>query len=166
MAATLEDTIELTGSTWPEVFGKLDNLLTRMFRPLSQPQLTRDQWQPMVNVLQDLHEQYFVTQTDPTGVSWQPLSAYTIAKKGHAKILIEDGDLVASLTSSSHSMAVREFTPGEIVFGTNRPWAGAHQDGAGRIPQRQHTGVGVQNLQYVSNVIADAMVQLVFDVRA
>ena len=161
----IEDTVEIHASTYQEAFDKLEDLIHRMFAPVEHPALSTEQWQNTIDVLEGLHEQYFVTGTDPNGVAWEQLKPSTIRKKGHGIILVLDEKLLDSLTQSNAEYAIREVNGAKLTFGTSRPWAELHQSGGKRVPQRMHTGLGEQNVSAVSEVIADTMIQLMFDVR-
>jgi len=109
-----------------------------------------------------LHESFFESQSDPNGKSWQPLSPITIKKKGHGIILVEHGDLAASLTSASHtdniSDIIQEGQNQGFTFGTSDEKAHWHQEGKGHNPQRQHVGTTQESVAQLTNAIADQIV--------
>lgn len=157
------DQVEILASTWPDAFAQLERLIRGMLFQVEQPNLQPEQWQATVGVLQELHQEHFVNQSSPQGQAWPALHPMTIRKKGHATILIETSDLVASLSDSSHHYAVRQYENQQVTFGTRRPYAGIHQDGGENIPQREHVGLGDSQLGFVQDVIADTSVELMFD---
>ena len=160
------DTIEINATRVEDAFRQLEDFLQRMTGVTENLQFGPDHWQATVNILEQLHEQYFAQQADPQGRPWPELSPVTIAQKGHSRILVDTSDLMNSLTNSSAQYAVRQATGDSYTFGTSRPFAGVHQSGAGRIPQRKHTGISDENLRHVENVIADTVVELMFEIMA
>lgn len=61
----------------------------------------------------------FETGTDALGRPWVPLAPSTIQKKGHSQILVEEGDMRASLFSEVDSMENRArigFSDGTIRY--------------------------------------------------
>ena len=152
-------------------FDGLFNLVQNMVRRLEEPTFNREQWQTTVEVLEEMHHQYFTSATDPSGAAWEPLAASTVARKGHAKILIDTQNLFQSLTDSGAGDAVREFDQDFLLFGTRREWAWVHMFGIDRpdrprLPARVHTGISEEGVQQVVEVVADASVELMFAVTA
>ena len=68
----------------------------------------------------------FRAQGRPEG--WQPLSAGTVRRKGHAVILYETGRLMSSVTYSAG--------PDSFSLGAPVPYARAQQEGGGHMPAR------------------------------
>ncbi|MBD1995307.1 phage virion morphogenesis protein [Leptolyngbya sp. FACHB-541] len=87
-------------------------------------------------VLADVDES-FETETDPYGIRWEPLSAYTLSFKAQntriLKILQSTGRMRSSITYQA--------TASRVVIGTNVKYARKHQLGRG-VPRRQFLGVG------------------------
>lgn len=72
---------------------------------------------------------------------WAPLSAGYAARKAvrypGKGILEAEGRLMRSLTGSDGPDAVREVTRDSLLVGTSVPYAGYHQRGTSRMPQRR-----------------------------
>jgi phage gpG-like protein len=99
-----------------------------------------DFFEDQLTALEELHQTYFETETDPDGNAWKPLAPSTIAKKGHDRILIETGALNNSLVLRNAEGAVREVTEDSIRFGTDIEYSQYHQQGARRRQRRTATG--------------------------
>lgn len=141
-------------------FAAAEQAIAGMFEPLRNPQLSPEDWAETIEELERQHGEYFDREAGPDG-AWQELSPVTVAKKGHNKILYEQSILQDSLQHSGAMHAIREPNPTELVFGTDRPWAWVHQQGAG-LPQRQHVGLTEEGLDAVAETIADAAVRMLF----
>lgn len=159
-------TLPQNDSITVEGFDALRDLVHGMCEQLAEPTFERERWQETVEVLERMHESYFASSSGPDGQPWAPLAASTVAKKGHAKILIETRRLQESLASSGHVDAVREASEDFMLFGTRREWAWIHQRGSRRIPQRMHTGILAGGIDGVVDTMADACVTIMFDVHA
>lgn len=159
------DSVEINANSWDDGFRQLERLIAGMLLPVENPTLQPQQWQATVGVLQELHQEHFVNQSSPQGQKWPALKPQTIAKKGHSTILIESSDLVASLSDATHHYAIRRYDDQELTFGTQRPHAGRHQAGDDIMPQREHVGLGDNQLTFVQEVMADTAVELMFDYR-
>jgi phage gpG-like protein len=69
---------------------------------------------------------------------WAPLAASTVSSRGSAHpILVEHGDLRASLTQRGGKGAIREVGPHELFVGTDIGYAQYHQRGTARMPRRR-----------------------------
>jgi phage gpG-like protein len=152
-------------------FSGLFDLVSNMVERLEQPTFQREQWQSTVEVLEEMHRQYFVSATSPSGEAWAPLAPSTVARKGHAKILIDTQNLFQSLTDSGAGDAIREADQEFLLFGTRREWAWVHMSGIDRpdrpkLPARVHTGISEAGIGQVVEVVADASVELMFSVTA
>ncbi len=161
----LKDRVEVDG------FMGLFNLVNNMFRRLEEPSFQREQWQTTVEVLEEMHRQYFVSATSPNGDAWEPLAPSTVAAKGNARILVDTQELFQSLTDSGASSAIRETDPDFLLFGTRREWAWVHmfgidKPGRPRLPARVHTGISEQGIGQIVEVMADASVELMFSVTS
>lgn len=161
----LRDRIEIDG------FDGLFDLVSHMFKRMEEPTLQREQWQTTVEVLEDLHREYFASATSPDGDKWEPLAASTVKAKGNAKILVDTGALFQSLTDSGASDAIRETDPDFLLFGTRREWAWVHmfgidKPGRPRLPARVHTGISDAGVDRILDVVADAAVEVMFSVTS
>lgn len=119
-------------------------------------------WQLMIRALEAAHGDRFRAQLDPDHQAWKQLAAVTIAKKGHAQILVEKGFLFASLANVNH-FSIRDVQKVDdgwtLRFGTNRPWAFIHQEGGRRIPQRKFLGADDGQVDEMAKRVADALIQ-------
>jgi len=108
--------------------------------------------------LEEDHKRRFGLAVSPSGEPWKPLSEATVAKKKHDTILVETTELYRHLTSGE---GIREVTPGEMIFGTDRAGAGAHQEGAPsrNLPARPHTGIPEELLASFVDQLADHTVE-------
>lgn len=164
-ALRLRDRVEVDG------FDGLFNLVMNMFKRLEDPAFQREQWQTTVEVLEEMHQQYFASSTSPDGEAWAPLAASTVAAKGNAKILIDTQALFQSLTDSGAGDAIRETDPEFLLFGTRREWAWVHmfgidKPGRPRLPARVHTGISDAGVDRILDVVADASVEVMFSVTS
>lgn len=85
-------------------------------------------------VLGAMEQEWFASNGQGT---WPPLADSTVARKGHSTILVDTGDLKASITDPGRAMQIHGV---EAEYGTDVEYAIYHQDGgyvAGRPPQRQ-----------------------------
>lgn len=144
MADTLHSMEEL--EDW--VNGIADEVRTRDYRPI------------LTDFLADIdnqNEKFFASGSGPSG-PWAPLAPSTVRKKGHAKILIDKGDLEASLTGP-HGDAVREIEQiGDktyLAHGTLDEKAPFHQTGTSRMPQREPVGLIDETIDLLVGKIAD-----------
>ena len=58
--------------------------------------------------LEQLHKNYFESETGPGGNKWAPNSAATIARKGHGDVLQDTLKLMKALTQTGAPGALRE----------------------------------------------------------
>lgn len=88
------------------------------------------------SILEDSTRQRFYDKTDPTGAQWANLLSSTQDKKGNNKILVQSGDLMASITHHANATSTTVGTP-KIYgvyhqFGTKnmavRPFLGLSDD--------------------------------------
>lgn len=70
------------------------------------------------------------------GGSWKRLKDETVKRKGSSVILVETGELKASLTVPNHENNILEVTNDSILFGTSNPLGDYHSRGAGGLPVR------------------------------
>lgn len=66
---------------------------------------------------------------------WRSLSPATVAKKGHARILVDTGTLRDSLTGET-PYSIEIVRPLELTVGTKVDYARYHQTGTNRMPAR------------------------------
>lgn len=92
------------------------------------------------NMIRNETELSFEDEKTPWGTKWEPLSAVTIARKEHSKILTDSGQLSSSFTVRADNDSA--------TVGTNKIYAAIHNFGgdAGRnkavkIPARQYLPV-------------------------
>jgi len=137
---------------------ELDRLIMAMIQPAVEMNMKREDWRPITDAMESEHEKYFDRAESPSGEAHPALSPVTVAKKGHATILVEDGILKQSLTESGSPEAVRELSLDEIIFGTSREHAEKHQEGSGKIPQRSHTGFSENLVDEVVDLVTDTII--------
>ncbi len=68
--------------------------------------------------------------------AWAPLAVGTARRKGHGRVLIDDGGLLRSLTVRGDRYHVQRVTADELFVGTRNPVAHLHRDGARGRPKR------------------------------
>lgn len=98
---------------------------------------------------------------DPDGAPWPPLKPATVKRKGHAKILIDRGDLAAAMTSASAPGAIRDIGPRSLEHGEDLPHGWPHQSGTATLPQRAFAGVSEQDADHIAELVADEAVKQV-----
>lgn len=111
--------------------------------------------------IEELHENYFYSATDPNGSPWAPLAPSTVAAKGHGTILVDTGRLQRSLNGPGPDAIRRvESARGDwvIVFGTAVEYSIFHDDPAGGRPARSHVGLGEFGLDEFTEHVADASI--------
>lgn len=92
------------------------------------------------------------TKTAPDGARWAPLAASTVKQKGNRNILVDVGRLAGSI---SYSVA------GDVVIvGTSVSYAGFHQGGTSRMPQREFLGLSEANVSEVETVAASVIARI------
>ena len=120
----------------------------------------------MQNDLEEFHAGWFSTARAPSGMAWETLKPETIARKGHATILVDTGKLKASLTSRSGD-SIREIVSEGmnhgLSFGTSVEYSIYHQDGVpeNKLPQREHVGINDEILNDFMERIADRTVAII-----
>ncbi len=104
----------------------------------------------------------FLTQSDAAGKPWDPLRPSTVAKKGHSRILVDSARMVLSVTRPAHGDQIKDISgraPAFLVYGTSVEWAGFHQDGTSKIPQREFLAIDDETVDKMADVVADAIVE-------
>ena len=156
----INDTIEVDG------LDGLVSLLNNMFEAGNRPEMSTDNWTETILYLETVHHSYFENEAGPTGEVWRELSPQTILAKKDNRILIEYERLIDSLSESYHPDSIRIPIGNELYFGTLREWAWVHQVGVGIIPQREHTGVSEEGATEIAEMLANAVVMIMFTVVA
>jgi phage gpG-like protein len=99
----------------------------------------RPLWENLFGYLERAETQQFNAQGK--AAKWKPLAESTVAyKKRHGldrRILHATLAMRKSLTQRGHGDAVRISTLDFMQFGTDVEYAGIHQKGGGRVPQRR-----------------------------
>ena len=113
-----------------------------------------------LDTLESDERSFFQNERSPGGRKWKPLAQSTIKRKGHNVILRETGRLESSLVSVTGD-SIAEATHRGLLFGTRAPHAWIHQDGAGHVPQREHTGITSKTLDKIVKDIAAATVSII-----
>ena len=98
-----------------------------------------------IKYLRDTIDLFFTRQGGPDG-PWPPLSDFTIAQKGHSRILEDTNRLYNSLTETTPDSIIR-VTHNSLEFGTRVPYAASHELGDG-IPRRGFMPYGEQVAPY------------------
>ena len=109
--------------------------------------------------VQASHESNFDGRHSPEGETWPALAASTIARKGHDIPLVEFMRLKPSILELSHPDHVGGVSHRGFLFGTSVEYAGYHQYGAGKIPQREFVGMPVALVDELVDVVADHEVE-------
>ena len=111
--------------------------------------------------LEQLHKNYFESETGPGGNKWAPNSAATIARKGHGDVLQDTLKLMKALTQTGAPGALREvFDEGPnagLTFGVDDneiPYWKYHDTPGGSLPWRPHIGMVEPEL----NAIAEDLI--------
>lgn len=93
------------------------------------------------NFLLRVEKLQFDTQGGASGHPWPALKAGTVEEKLRKglrpEILRATDELMLSLTSEGDSNQLHEVGPSWLAFGSNLPYATAHQSGTDHIPQRR-----------------------------
>lgn len=153
----IEDSIDVSG------LDEVAALIDRMVAPIESPDMTPEQWQSIIEYLQQAAQRRFADERSSTGEKWPELSEWTKKKKGHDKKLIEKRLLIESMTRSDAPHAIRRMGADSLEFGTNREWAGSHQDGTDRIPRRQFSGISDEDATQITELVADAAISMMMD---
>jgi phage gpG-like protein len=116
--------------------------------------------------LEAIHATYFAGAQGPGGEAWPSLAPATVRRKGHGAVLIDGGDLIASLTASSGD-SIRELR-GEgnattLLFGTTVGHSAYHDRGTGRMPARPHVGIDEPTVDQLAEAVADGVVAALFE---
>ena len=101
----------------------------------------------------------FAGEKTPGGEEWQPLAPFTNKKKGHARRLYESGALMAAMIDHAMPHHIGEITDRWMTYGTDLEYAGFHQDGTDRIPQREFAGLSEETVDRLAGRVADDLVE-------
>jgi phage gpG-like protein len=98
--------------------------------------------EPAFEVLADdflsIERQQFASEGGFASAGWAPLADSTVRSRGSAHpILVEHGDLSASLTDATAKGAIRDITSDSLFVGTDVDHAPFHQTGTSRMPRRR-----------------------------
>lgn len=108
--------------------------------------------------------QNFLSESSPSGSPWEPLSPFTIAKKGHDTILVDSTTMRKSVVlrdAPHHIERIGKNAAGEeeIVYGTDVAYAVFHQEGTARMPQREFLGLEEKDADDIAEIVADHIVE-------
>lgn len=142
------------------IAGVVRDVMRQLFRMEFQEELI-----DLIPNLQTDHAIRFRAGIEDTGAAWAPNAKSTIRKKGHGVILIERGDLEASLTTTTpDSIQEVEVEIGQrdtvLTFGTRDGRSAVNQfgDPEHNIPARPHVGVMDNTLDEFTEKLADDIV--------
>ena len=98
----------------------------------------------LLEKISDAYEVKMRGGTDEFGIQWPDLSPATIRRKGHATIMVEESELLASLQpGSGHPDQILRMGPGWLEVGSDRstrsgvPLISIHARGNARLPVRR-----------------------------
>lgn len=97
-------------------------------------------------------DQHFVTETDPQGIAWKPLTPYTLRKKRAEGRILK----ILQSTGLMRSRVNYQITGNQCVVGVNDEKAKKHQLGIG-VPKREFLGVSDNDKQEIL-AIADGYI--------
>lgn len=89
----------------------------------------------MTRIAEDMmrvEEAVFSSQGRRGGGSWKPLKPETVKRKGSSQILVDTGQLKASLTEPGANFQILNISGSTIEFGTSDPVAVFHDEGRGQ----------------------------------
>ena len=96
-----------------------------------------DAFEQVGDHLATAEQRQFASQGGYASGGWKELAESTVARKGHDRILVDSGDLRASLEArSAGGDAIRVYEPSFLIFGSAVEYARFHQLGQG-VPQRR-----------------------------
>ena len=116
----------------------------------------------LLDNLETLHDNYFQSETGPGPSRWPELAPSTIARKGHAEILVDTGRLQASLvgkTADSVREAFQENEHAWVHFGTDVEYSQYHDENAQRLPKRPHVGLSEPDIDGIAKQVLDYQVE-------
>lgn len=139
--------------------------IVRQFRAIPlQPYLDNE-----LRLMERLHAEWFRRGAGPSGTPWPANKPATIKRKGHNRVLFgipaQGFRLSKSLTMQMAEFAVRYAIDdwpnrAQLIFGTDAPYSGVHNDGypAKNIPQREHVGLTLAFVDGMAERLGDHLV--------
>lgn len=116
--------------------------------------------------LEELHKNYFLSETGPGGNAWAPNAPATVARKGHGDVLQDTLAMMRAMTATGAPAAVREiWRDGDrdrLIFGVNPtviPYWVYHDQPGGELPWRPFIGITDAEAQVIASRAADAKLQ-------
>jgi phage gpG-like protein len=102
-------------------------------------------------------KQCFARSATPDGDPWPPFKRTPSRRRGgkSAKLLVDKGLLMASMSARQAQGAVRDITRTTLEQGSNLDYAGAQNFGTGTIPARQFAGITEAMAARTEELIAD-----------
>lgn len=111
-----------------------------------------------LGLLEEQHQVMYESGQDSNGSAWAPLAPSTIAKKGHATILVDKNKQKAALVSETGDSIRDVVSEGQVsgaVFGTDLEYTHFHVEGTSRMPARPPVGISEKTIDQVTNKVAD-----------
>ncbi|MBN3946463.1 MAG: phage virion morphogenesis protein [Nostoc sp. NMS7] len=95
-------------------------------------------------------DQRFVTETDPQGKPWKPLTAFTLREKQAKGRILK----ILQSTGLMRSRINYQVTGNQCIVGVNDEKARKHQLGIG-VPKREFIGVSAVDREQIINILDD-----------
>jgi phage virion morphogenesis protein len=95
-------------------------------------------------------DQHFVTETDPHGKRWQPLSPVTLQEKRAKGLILK----ILQSTGLMRSRVNYQVSGNQCIVGVNDEKAKKHQLGIG-VPKREFIGVNADDRQEIISILDD-----------
>lgn len=93
-------------------------------------------------------DQHFVTETDPQGVPWKPLTPFTLHEKRTKGRILK----ILQSTGLMRSRVNYQVTERECIVGVNDEKAKKHQLGIG-VPKREFLGVSNNDKEQIIDIL-------------
>lgn len=134
--------------------------LTKLSRDIASKPFKRLE-EKVFTILLKTHAYYFENEISPQRRKWEPLAESTIQRKGHDTILVDTGDLKASLTERRKGIRTvdRRGDTLEIAFGSDVEYLQYHQTGTSRMPARPALGLPPGTAQLILETTADHIME-------
>jgi len=124
---------------------------SRLSRMLESADFTPELSGVIRNTVLDGVWENFAKSSNPEGGSWPPRK---VVGDGHP-LLIDTMRLMEAATGGGGSLTIVE--PQQLVVGVSGvPYAGVHNYGSSRMPQREYMGAPEKSLEAIDDQIADA----------
>lgn len=94
-------------------------------------------FEAIATVLMGIERAQFESEGRRSSGGWDELAPSTIEAKGDSRILFESGALMASLSEDGDENMTNQATDDFLLFGSKLGYAGYHQTGTSRMPQRR-----------------------------